>query len=159
MDLRVAGIYKDFRPVVTITGSHRNLSMFGAISPDGRQLFRQYNRFNEETFYEFLKQIHHIFPRCYLFLHKAPQHYRSCKVGKYFEEHNGSLIPVDLSTASPEFTVLEECWNISKDDLLVLTYYKSFTEFRKRLGPYFRTKHFNLNIRNYLTRNMSVNLS
>ena len=148
-------IYKDFRPVVTITGSHRSLSMFGAISLQGKQLFRQYNRFNEDTFCEFLKQIHYKFPKCYLFLDKAPQHYKSCKVRKYFEKHKDSLIPVFLPTASPEFMVLEECWNISKDDLLVLVYYKSFMEFRMRLGQYFRTKHFNLDMRNYLTRNMS----
>jgi len=153
-------IYKDFRPVVTITGSHKNLSLFGAISLKGKkQLFRIFERFNEDTFYEFLKQIHYKFPKCYLFLDKAPQYYRSRKVRKYFEEHKATLIPVFLPTASPEFMVLEECWNISKDDLLVLTYHKSFTEFRKRLGQYFRTKHFNLNMRNYLTRNMSGDLS
>ena len=78
--------YKDSRPVVRITGSHQHSSLFGAISLDGRQLFRQYHHFNEDTFYEFLKQIHHRFPRCYLFLDKAPQHYRSSKIRKYFEE-------------------------------------------------------------------------
>jgi len=157
--IRKVWSYKDSRPVVRITGSHQHSSLFGAISLDGRQLFRQYHHFNEDTFYEFLKQIHHRFPRCYLFLDKAPQHYRSSKIRKYFEEHKNTLIPVFLPTASPEFMVLEECWNISKDDLLVLTYYTSFTEFRKRLGQYFRTTHFNLNMRNYLTRNMSGNLS
>jgi hypothetical protein len=148
-------IYKDSRPIVTITGSHRNLSMFGAVSLQGKQLFRQYNRFNEDTFYEFLKEIYYKFPKCYLFLDKAPQHHRSRKIRKYFEKHRDSLMPVYLPTASPEFMVLEECWNISKNDLLVLTYYKSFTEFRIRLGKYFRTKRFNLNMRNYLTRNVS----
>ncbi|MGH9978350.1 MAG: hypothetical protein ACRD8Z_21350, partial [Nitrososphaeraceae archaeon] len=33
---------------VTITGSHRNLSMFGAVSLQGKQQIRQYNRFNED---------------------------------------------------------------------------------------------------------------
>ena len=133
--------------------------MFGAISLKGRQVFRQYNRFNEDTFCEFLKQIHHKFPKCYVFLDKAPQHYRSRKVRKYFKEYKDTLKPVYLPTASPEFMVLEECWNISKNDLLVLSYYSAFPEFRKRLGQYFRTKHFNLNMRNYLTRDMSENLS
>ena len=131
--------------------------MFGAISLKGKQLFRIYERFNEDTFYEFLKQIHYKFPKCYLFLDKAPQHYRSRMIRKYFEEHKATLIPVYLPTASPEFIVLEECWNISKDDLLVLTYYKSIRDFRIRLGQYFRTKHFNLNMRNYLTMNVSEN--
>jgi hypothetical protein len=133
--------------------------MFGAISLEGKQLFRQFERFNEDTFYEFLKQIHYKFPKCYLFLDKAPQHYKSHKIKKYFEEYKDSLIPIYLPTASPEFMVLEECWNISKNDLLVLAYYSAFAEFRIRLGQYFRTKHFNLNMRNYLTRNMSENLS
>ena len=127
-------IYKDSRPIVTITGSHRNLSLFGAISLKGKQLFRIYERFNENTFYEFLKQIHYKFPKCYLFLDKAPQHYRSRKIRKYFEEHRSTLIPVCLPTALPEFMVLKECWNISKDDLLVLTYYESFRDFKKMLG-------------------------
>jgi hypothetical protein len=46
--------------------------------------------------------------------------------------------------------VLEECWNVSKNELLVLTYYHSFTNFRKKISEYFRTKRFNLNMRNYL---------
>ena len=57
---------------------------------------------------------------------KALQHHKSRKVRKYFEEHKDSLIPVYLPTASPEFMVLEECWNISKNDLLVLVYYSTF---------------------------------
>ena len=146
-----AWIYKDFRPAVTIIGSHRSLSMFGAISLQGKQLFRQYNRFNEDTFCEFLIHVHYKFPKCYLFLDKAPQHYKPCKVRKYFEKHKDSLIPVYLPTASPEFMVLEECWNISKNDLLVLTYYKSFRAFRIKIGQYFRTKHFSLKIHKYLT--------
>jgi hypothetical protein len=118
---------------------------------DNRQIFREYNRFNQNTFYEFLKQLHYKFPKCYLFLDKAsPHQYKSEKVRRYFDEHKYSLIPVWLPTASPEFMVLEECWNISKNDLLVLAYYASFTDFRKRVGQYFRTKHFNLNMRNYL---------
>jgi transposase len=149
--IRKVWIFRSTRPVVRITGSHQHSCLFGAIGLDGRQLFRQYHHFNEDTFYEFLKEIHHKFPRCYLFLDKAPQHHRSSKVREYFEEHKDSLIPVYLPTASPEFMVLEECWNISKDDLLVLTYYQSFTEFRTRIGQYFRIKRFNLNMYKYLT--------
>jgi DDE superfamily endonuclease len=153
--VRKVWIFKTTRPVVRITGSHQQSCLFGAICLDGRQLFRQYNRFNEDTFCEFLKQIHHKFPKCYVFLDKAPQHYKSHKIKKYFEEHTDSLIPVYLPTASPECMVLEECWNISKNDLLVLRYYPSFAEFRTKIGQYFRTKHFNLNMYKYLTGNWS----
>ena len=146
-----------------MTGSHKHFCMFGAIGGSStgslyhsRQLFRQYDRFDENTFYEFLKQIHYKFPRCYLFLDKAVQHYKSQKVKQYFDKHKDSLIPVWLPTASPEFMVLEECWNISKDDLLVLTYYPSFTMFRKIISLYFRTKRFNLDMKNYLIGNVSA---
>ena len=62
-----------------------------------------------------------------------------------------SLIPVYLPTASPaEFMVLEEIWHIAKNDLLVLQYYPSFTHFKNKISSYFRTKRFNLDMRNYL---------
>ena len=78
--IRKVWIFKNTRPIVRITGSHQQSCLFGAIRLDGRQLFRQYNHFNEDTFCEFLKQIHHKFPKCYLFLDKAPQHYKSHKI-------------------------------------------------------------------------------
>jgi len=46
--------------------------------------------------------------------------------------------------------VLEEIWHIAKNDLLVLQYYPSFIDFKNKLSTYFRTKIFNLNMRNYL---------
>jgi DDE superfamily endonuclease len=121
----------------------------------GKQIFRQYDRFNEDNFYNYLKHIHYKFPKYYFFLDKAPQHYRSQKAEQYFEKHNDILIPVWLPTASPEFMVLEECWNISKNDLFVCRYYESFTNFTNKISEYFRTKHFLLNMRNYLLANVS----
>ncbi len=46
--VRKVWIFKNTRPVIRITGSHHQPCLFGAISRDGRQLFRQYNRFNED---------------------------------------------------------------------------------------------------------------
>ena len=88
----------------------------------------------------------------------TPLHYKSQKIRSYLEKHKDVLIPVWLPTASPEFMVLEECWNISRSDLLVLTYYSSFKEFTKSIAGYFRTKHFNLNMRSYLIGSMSAYL-
>ena len=48
--------------------------------------------------------------------------------------------------------MLEEVWNIAKMDLLVLKYYSSFGDFKKKISLYFRTKRFGLNMRNYLLR-------
>jgi hypothetical protein len=97
--------------------------------------FRQYDKFNDDSFYNFMKQVYCKFRKCYLFLDKAPhQHYKSQKIKQYFEKHKDVLIPIWLPTASPEFIVPEECRNISKNDLLVLTYYQSFIDFRKKIA-------------------------
>ena len=121
--VRRVWIDKEKRPVVRITGSHKHSCIFGAISLDGKQLFRQYDGFIEDTFLDFLKIIHSRFPKCYLFVDKASPHYKAKKVIRYFDENKDTLIPIYLPTASPEFMVMEEIWNISKRDLLVLKYY------------------------------------
>jgi len=122
---------------------------------EGKQLFRQYDRFNASTFLDYLKQIHRKFPKCYLFLYKAKQHYRSKKVLEYFDKHKKDLIPVYLPTASPEFMVLEEIWHITKNYLLVVQYYSSFTDFKNKISQYFRTKRFHLDMRKYLLEGVS----
>ena len=84
---------------------------------------------------------------------KASPHHRSGKAIKYFEENKDTMIPVYLPTTSPEFMVMEEAWNMAKNDLLVLSYYPSFADFKNRVSGYFRTKRFNLNMGNCLLRN------
>ena len=51
-------IDKNKRPIVRITGSHKHSCIFGAISIEGKQLFRQYDVFNGDTFLDFIKKIH-----------------------------------------------------------------------------------------------------
>jgi transposase len=152
--VRRVWIEQDKRPVVRITGSHKHSCIFGALSIEGKQLFRQYDKFNGNTFLDYLKLIHVKFEKCYLFMDKASPHYKSKKVLKYLEENKNTLIPVYLPTASPEFMVMEEVWNIAKRELLVLQYYFSFSDLKDKISGYFRTKRFNLNMRNYLLRNV-----
>jgi hypothetical protein len=66
------------------------------------------------------------------------------------------LIPVHLpTTASSEFMVMDEIWNIAKQDLLlVLKYYASCADLKNKISVDFRTKRFNLNMRNYLLRDV-----
>ena len=145
-------IDKEKRPIVRTTGSHKHSCLFGAMDLEGKQLFRQYDKFNTEAFFDFLKTIHHKFPRCYLFMDKASPHYKSRLVKDYLDHNKDTLIPVYLPTASPEFMMLEEVWNIAKRELLVLKHYSSFDEFKEEISMYFRTKRFGLNMRNYLLR-------
>jgi transposase len=84
----------------------------------------------------------------------SSSHYKSNKIRKYFEENKDTLIPIYLPTASPEFMVMEEVWNLAKRDLLVLNYYTSFADFKNKISGYFGTKRFNLDKGNYLLRNV-----
>jgi len=84
---------------------------------------------------------------------KASPHYKSKKVQKYFEENIDTLIPVYLPTASPEFMIMEEIWNIAKRDLFVIQFYQTFSDLKNRITRYFRTKRFGLDMMNYLLRN------
>jgi transposase len=158
--VRRVWIVQDKRPIVRVTGSHQRSCVFGAISMEEkkkkkkkkRQLFRQYDEFNGDTFLDYLKKIHTKFQKCYLFMDKASPHYTCKKVIRYFEDNKDTLIPVYLPTASPEFMVMEKVWNIAKQDLLVLTYYSSFTDLKNKIFQYFRTKRFGLGMSNYLLR-------
>ena len=107
--VRRVWIDKEKRPVVRITGSHNHSCLFGVIrSMEGKPLFRQYDKFNGDTFLNFLKIIHSRFPKCYIFMDKASPHYRSRKVTDYIEQNKDTIITVYLPTASPEFMILEE---------------------------------------------------
>jgi hypothetical protein len=111
--VRRVWIDKDKRLIVRVTGSHKHSCLFGAISIEGKQLFRQYDKFNGDTLLDFLKTIHSKFPKCYLFMDKASPHYKSRKVRDYLDKNKDTLIPLYLPTASPDFMMLEEVWNIA----------------------------------------------
>lgn len=49
---------KGISPVGTVTCSHQRTCLFGTLTMDRRQLFRQYDLFNQQdTFLDYLKQI------------------------------------------------------------------------------------------------------
>jgi hypothetical protein len=118
--VRRVWIDENKRPVVRKTGSHQHSSIFGILSKEGKQPFRQYDVFYGYTFLEFLKKIHDKFLICYLIMDKASPHYKSKKVQKYFEgDKDNTLIPVYLIATSPEFMVMgKEIWNMAKRDRL-----------------------------------------
>ena len=83
------------RPIVTITGSHQKTCVFGVLSIDGIQLFRQYSTFDQDTFLQYLKELQRKFrKKLILFLDRAAQHYRSIKVRKHLEK-NRDIIRVE----------------------------------------------------------------
>ena len=71
------------RPIVITTGSHKKTCVFGTITSDGRQLFRQYDTFDQYSFISYLRELKGKFHKLILFLDRAPQHCRSKRVKAY----------------------------------------------------------------------------
>src|SRR3954452_21750781 len=82
---------KGTRPVVTAAGSHQRTCVFGTLTADRRQLFRQYDKFNQDTFIDYLKQIKkRLGKKVILFTDRARQH-QSNKVKEYLKENKDSV--------------------------------------------------------------------
>ena len=126
--------------------------MYGVLGLDDEQLFRQYDKFNGDTFAEFLKEVKKEFRRAFMIVDRAPQH-RASVVAKTRRRITGIRLAF-LPTASPELSAVEECWRQSKKDLLRVTSYVSLGRLRQTIDEYFANKTFGLDILKYLTRSL-----
>jgi len=71
LHIRRKWIVRQKRPIVTVTGSHSKTILFGVLSTDGKQLFRQYNRFDSQTFIRYLEQVRKKFKKFIIFVDRA----------------------------------------------------------------------------------------
>ena len=140
---------------MTVTGSHQKTCVFGTIAMDGRKFFRQYSVFNQDAFLKYLNGLRRKFRRLILFIDRATQHCRSTKVRKYLEQNKNVLRIEYIPKGSSEFNAVEECWRQGKDDLLISAYYPKFSNLKKSIAKYYRTKRFRLDIRKYLIRHVT----
>ena len=92
--------------------------VFGALTLKGKQLFRQYDVFNQETFLDYLKQVKKKFGKLVIFTDRARQH-QSNKIKTYLEKNKDSVRIFYLPKGSPEFNAVEECWRQGKYDLRI----------------------------------------
>ena len=143
------------RPIVTVTGSHQRTCVFGTITIDGKQLFRQYDVFNQYAFLKYLKELQRKFRKLLLFIDRAAQHRSSIMIRKHLEENKDVIRVEYLPKGSPDYNAVEECWRQGKDDLLVSKYYPKFHNLKCAIANYYRTKRFKLEITKYLLRNDS----
>ena len=96
------------RPVVTVTGSRRKTIVYGCLSLDGKQLFKQFDEFNSITFVDYLKQVQKRFGKCIVFVDRATPH--CSKITTRFLDANKDTIRVEYFPAGyPEFNAVEEC--------------------------------------------------
>ena len=101
-------IIADKRPIVTVTGSHKRTIVFGCLSLQGKQLFKQYDKFNSATFVDYLKYIQKRFGKCIIFVDRATPH--CSKITRQYLGQNTDTIKLEyFPVGSPEFNAVEEC--------------------------------------------------
>ena len=143
-------ISSDKRPIITVTGSRKKTIVFGCLSLDGKQLFKQYDEFNSKTFVDYLKQVQKRFGKFVIFVDRATPH--CSKITTRFLDENKHTIRLEyLPVGSPEFNAVEECWRQGKYHILS-TYYPLFVFLKDTISYYYRTTRFNLDIVRYLKR-------
>jgi len=79
-------IPKGKRPIVTVTGSHQKTCIFGTLTINGKQLFRQYKTFDQHSFISYLQELKRKFHKLVLFLDRAPPQYYNIVVPLVFLE-------------------------------------------------------------------------
>ena len=62
------------RIAVPYTGSHKKVTVYGAIAKDGKQFFRTYDRFDAPTFIEYLKAMQRHFGKVVAVVDRASPH-------------------------------------------------------------------------------------
>ena len=143
-------ITKDRRPVVTVTGSHSKTIAFGVLSLDGKQLFRQYQRFDSQSFIAYLEDVKKKFRKFIMIVDRATQH-RSRMVKEYLQRNLETIRMEYFPVGSPEFNAVEECWRQGKYSILSNCPY-SLSHLKEMISQYYRTRRFNLDIKKYLFR-------
>ena len=143
-------IVKEKRPVVTVGGSHYKTIIYGVLSLDGKQLFRQYERFDSQSFIAYLEEIRKKFNKFILFADRAAQH-RSKMVGEYLRRNMEAIKIEYFPVGSPQLNAVEECWRQGKYNILS-NYYSNFLRIKQVISHYYRTRRFNLDIKKYLFR-------
>jgi transposase len=143
-------ISKYKRPLTTVTGSRKRTIVFGCLSLDSKQLFRQYSKFNSSTFVDYLKQIQKRFGKCIVFVDRARPH--CSKITRKFLAENKDTIRLEyFPVGSPEFNAVEECWRQGKYYILS-NYHSYFKNLKYAITIYYRIKRFQLEITKYLLR-------
>ena len=143
-------VIKDKRPIATVTGSHEKTIIYGVLALDGKQLFRQKERFDSQTFVTYLEDVRKKFKKFVMIVDRATQH-RSRTIKEYLQRNERTIRIEYFPVGSPYLNAVEECWRQGKCNILS-NYYPDFSNIKQAISRYYRTKRFNLDIKKYLFR-------
>ena len=112
-------------------------------------MFRQYDKFNQRAFADFLMQAVCKFKKICLIMDKASQH-RATKIRELVERTDGLEI-IFLPTATPDLSAIGTYWRDLKRAVLDVSY-ASPRMLREAITRYTRYKKPNLVVENFLYR-------
>ena len=141
---------KEKRPMVTVTGSHSKTIIFGILSLDGKQLFRQHGRFDSRSFMAYLEETRKKFRKFVMIVDRATQH-RSRMVKEYLQRNLETIRIEYFPVGLPLLNAVEECWRQGKCNLLP-RYCSGFSHLKQAISNFYRTRRFNLDVKKYLFR-------
>ncbi len=133
--------------------SHSKTIVFGVLSLDGKQLFRQHDRFDSHSFIAYLEEARKRFKKSMMFVDRAAQH-KSKEVRECLQRNVDDVSIEYFPVGSPEFNAVEECWRQGKYNLLS-EHYPNFPSLKQVISNHYRTTRFNLDIKKYLLRSMN----
>ena len=140
---------KGVRATCVMTGTRQRRIVYGALARDGRQLFRQYGKFDALTLVRYLKEAARRFGKILMIVDRAPQH--RANVVKNLLKNRPDIKLMLLPRGSPYLNAVEECWRQSKRDVLAVPF-TSDSKMVKSITRYFKARRFNLCIIKYLMR-------
>ena len=151
MTKRRKWIIKEKRPVVTVTGSHSKTIVFGVLSLDGKQLFRQYERFDSHSFIAYLEEARKKFKKFIMFVDRATQHRSQDSKGILAKEFGNDKNRI-FSCGFARVKCCRRMLETGKVQHTVKILLHSLSHLKQIISNYYRTRRFNLDIKKYLFR-------
>lgn len=125
--------------------------VYGAITSDGRSMFRTHDESTKECFLKYLKGLHRKVGKMAVVMDNANQHKKALIVRAYLEA-NPDIVPVFLPPASPDLSAIEGVWDHGKRDVTASKVYDTVDDMKHSISEYFLTITGLPNIKKYLFR-------
>lgn len=135
------------------TGRRDKKILYGVQFDDGSQIFRFKDKFNSDSFIQFLAEVIRKKGKVFMILDGAPQHF-SKKAREFLRKHKRKIILCALPAASPHMSWMEKIWSISKGATEATRSYSSLEEKIAHMSEYLRTTRFSVSIYPYLMRRL-----
>ena len=106
---------------VPYTGSHKKVTVYGAIADDKTQMFRIRERFDSATFIRYLDELRRKYGKIAVMVDGAAPH-RFKAVMDYLARHHATIAPRRFPVCAPHMNAAEETWHGSKLETQVCEY-------------------------------------